>query len=235
MTINDMHYDFKIKLNKVDSQQHKNFLIPEVDWILNEALDIFIKMTSNPRIKSNLGFEVNQRSIDDLRPLVVNNQEVAVVNNISTLPIDYQHFIKGAVQMSKGKCKNVLSDYFFIRQHDDDFEQSPFDKSSFEWRTVNGVFTNQGIKLFDDGTFTNNKLFISYIKKHPYIHNAKEFRTGSYNLPSGTLLTGTFDCILPDHTHREIVDLAVLIATGQIQGQDYNLKSEKIKLNHLPQ
>jgi hypothetical protein len=234
MTIDDMHYDFKIKLNKIDSQQNKNFLIPEIDWILNDALDNYIKMISNPRIKNNLGFEINQRTIDDLRPLVVNSFKIAVTDNIVILPTDYQHYIKGKVTMSKGDCKKVLSDYFFIRQHDDNFEESPFDNSSFEWRTVNGVFTEKGIKLHTDNTFVNNEFFISYIKKHPFIHNAKSYRGATYELPSGIVLTGSQNCILPEHTHREIVDLAVLIATGFIQGQDYNIKGEKLKLNHLP-
>jgi len=36
MTVKDMHYDFKKKLNKVDSQQNRNLLIPEIDWTHND-------------------------------------------------------------------------------------------------------------------------------------------------------------------------------------------------------
>lgn len=232
MTIKDMHYDFKKKLNKVDSQQNRNLLIPEIDWALNEALEIYVKTISQPRIKSYFGFEVNQRSIDDIRTLVVNNQCLNVINNVVILPPEYWHFIKGNITMSKDSCVNVKGT-FHLRQHDDDFENSPFDKSSFEWRTVNGVFFDGGIKVYDDGTFTNNQLCISYIKKHPYIHNAQDFRTGTYKLPSGIVLTGTSSCVLPEHTHREIVDIAVLLVTGEIQGQDYQIKLNKLNLNQL--
>lgn len=232
MTIKDMHYDFKKKLNKVDSQQNRNLLIPEIDWALNEALELYVKIIAQPRMKSYFGFEVNQRSIDDIRTLVVNNQCLDVIDNVVEIPAEYWHFIKGDITMSKGSCTNVKGN-FYIRQHDDDFENSPFDKSSFEWRAVNGVFFDGGIKVYDDGTFTNNQLCISYIKKHPYIHNAEDFRTGTYKLPSGIVLTGTSSCVLPEHTHREIVDIAVLLVTGEIQGQDYQLKLQKLNLNQL--
>ena len=44
MTIQEMHYDVKMKLNKVDSQQYRNLIIPQVDWILNEAQELFVKL-----------------------------------------------------------------------------------------------------------------------------------------------------------------------------------------------
>ena len=69
MSIKRMHYDVKVKLNKVDSQQFRGLLIPEIDWALNEALGIFIKRIAEPRkIQQpfDFGFEKNQRYIDDI-------------------------------------------------------------------------------------------------------------------------------------------------------------------------
>lgn len=43
MTIQDIHYDFKVKIDKVDSLSKKNFLANEIDWIVNEAIKIFVK------------------------------------------------------------------------------------------------------------------------------------------------------------------------------------------------
>ena len=64
MNIKEMHYDFKKKLNKIDSQQYKNLLVPEIDWTLNEAAEIFVKDI----IKA--GIENGQTSIDDVRALI---------------------------------------------------------------------------------------------------------------------------------------------------------------------
>lgn len=232
MTIKDMHYDFKKKLNKVDSQQYRNLLIPEIDWVLNEAQKIFIDLVAEPRIRTYLGFEKSQKNIDDIRTIVISDYCSDVVNNMVTLPENYMYFIKGRVLMSKENCNPVYAT-FKVREHDDEFELSPFDNSSYKWREVNGLFVGSGIKLFDDGTFSNQEFCLSYIKKPQYIHNAEDFKNGTYKLPSGEVLTGFMNCELPEHTHREIVDIAVMITSGEIQAPDYQIKYAKLGLNFL--
>ena len=230
MTIKDMHYDFKKKLNKIDSQNFRNLLIPEIDWTLNEAQELYVKMIAEPRIKNHLGFEIGQISIDDIKSIVRTNC-IPVINNIVTLPTDYWYFVSSNAKITKNNCA-LKQGRVFIRQHDDMFEESNFDKSSFEWRTVNAVFNEDGIKVFASD-FIVNELCMTYIRKLSYIHNAEEFRNGQYNLPSGVTLSGFQNCELPEHTHREIVDIAVLLATGEIQSPDYQLKMNKIMLNQI--
>ncbi len=227
-----MHYDFKTKLNKIDSQQYRNLRIPEIDWKLNEAQELFVKMVANPRLRNHLGFETSQRSIDDIRTIVVKDYCSPVINNTATLPGDYWHFLSGESIMDKGKCIGVKGT-IRVRQHDDEFENSPFDNSSFEWREVNAVFYEEGLKLYDDGTFINQEFCMNYIKELPYIHNAEDFVGGQYRLPSNILLTGTQDCILPKHTHKEIVDIAVALASSDLQNPDLQNKLQKLNLNNL--
>lgn len=231
MTIQDVHYDVKRKLNKVDSQQRPNLLIPEIDWAINEAIGIFVKIVAQPRVFSHLGFEVNQRTIDDIRTLVVNNDCTPVTDNLAILPNEYQHFLKGEVEISNS-C-GVKKARIYIMQHDDMFEETSFTKSSYEWGEVNAIFTEDGLFLHTDNTFIITQACLSYIKKHPYVHNAANFKNGTYSLPSGTVLTGTQNIILPDHTHSEIVDIAVAIISGDINASDYQLKLNKLNLNHL--
>ena len=48
-------YDFKMKLNKIDSQQYRNLIIPQVDWILNEGSRNFLsRWISNPRLATQV-------------------------------------------------------------------------------------------------------------------------------------------------------------------------------------
>ena len=236
MDIENMHYSFKRKLNKLDSNGNRNLLVPEIDWTLNEAASLFVKMIAMPRTREKvLGFESDQRSIEDIRTLVKNGEDPAnqldVASNLVTLPDDYWYFIRARVQMTKGNCANRIG-VFYPRQHDDMFEESSNVRSSFEWRAVNGVFTESGIRLFDDGTFTNNKLNLSYIRKMAYMHYASGFRGGpGYSLPDGTALAGQQDCELPDHVHDEIVDLAVLIASGELDDRGYALRRERFNMN----
>lgn len=232
MTISEMHYDFKKKLNKVDSEQNRNLLVPEIDWALNEAQELFIKMVAEPRQRSFLGFEKSQRTIDDIRTIVESEQVVTITNGVAPFPERYLFFLKAEVLMDKGNCRGVKG-RLHVRQHDDEFENSPFDKSSFEWRIVNGLFITEGVKVFDDGTFTNKSLVLSYIRKPSYIHNANAFRNGTYQLPSGRVLEGTVDCELPEHTHREIVDIAVALVSGELLSNDYQVKLSKLNINEL--
>lgn len=237
MTIQDMHYDFKKKFNKIDSQQSRNFLVPEIDWTLNEAVELFVSLIASPEIKNFAGFEVDQKRTDDIRTLVVSpktdtNASISIVNNIAPLPTNYWHFLKGEVIANKSKCGDrVLR--LKPQQHDDEFEESSFNSSSYEWKTVNGIFFNAGIQVFNDGTFTNKTLNLTYLRRHVYMHNAADFKAGTYTLPSGVALTGRVNCELPEHTHREIVDLAVLIASGEIADPTYQIKLQKLNLNKL--
>lgn len=236
-----MHYDFKRKLNKIDSQQNRNLQIPEIDWVLNEAQSLYVDMIAQPRLRKHLGFELSQKNIDDIRTVVVPNYCGGNLQQLSstlfqyTLPSDYRYFLKGDALMYKEGCEREgVSARILVRRHDDEFEESPFDKSSYQWRTANAIFVGDNyIHLFSDGTFTYTQVCINYIKHPKRIHNAADFGTGSYKLPDGIVLTGAVNCELPIHTHSEIVDLAVLISTGDLQIPDYQIKAEKIKLNNL--
>jgi len=236
MTIQEMHYDLKTKLNKLDTQQYRNLLIPEIDWLLNEATLVFIKMVTNPRYNPVEGFEMRQRDREDIKTLVVNNLEILPDNNVEfnreytfELPDNYLFYVSSRVLMNKGECGNTFGKVI-IRQHDDEFNISPFDRSSFEWREINGTFYNNGIKIFTDTSFSVSKLYLNYISNFPYIHYANGFVNNTYTNLRGDILTGVQDCILPYHTHSEIVDIAVLLATQNLQIPDYQVKLNKLKL-----
>jgi hypothetical protein len=235
MNIKEMHYDFKKKINKIDSQQYRNLQVPEIDWSLNEAAEIFVKKIAFPfKSPYRIGIESDQRSIDDIRNVIKDQDDPAnllnVTSNIVTLPSDYWHFISGYALLTKQNCADRRAK-IIPRQHDDTFEESYFDRSSFEWRTVNIVFAGNTIRIKkEDPSFLVTKIGISYLKKLIYMHNAEDFRGGTYSLPGQPALAGSVNCELAEHTHREIVDLAVLVATGELQIPDYQTKRAKIDL-----
>lgn len=238
MDIKDMHYDFKKKLNKVDSQQYKNLLIPEIDWVLNEAQLIFISIIAQPRHPQLHGFEKIQKSIDDIRTIVKNHEQITVPMTLGDstviypLPEDYMHYIRASCELKKGECPAVEAT-LSIEKHDDEFMKSPFNRPSYEWRVVNGLFTEDGLKLYTDGTFVVNDMSLSYIRRPLYMHNAEDFRSGSYDLPSGESLTGHQNSELPWQTHGEIVDLAVMITTGEINPANFQITAAKVGMNFL--
>ena len=232
MVTREMHYDFKTKFNKIDSQKNRNLLVPEIDWLLNEAAELFVKKVAEPKTQNGLGFESSQRIIDDIKSVVNPGTWITVTNNIISLPSDYLYFVRCRVKLSKKNCKDKEA-VLYIREHRDLFEESTFYNGNFEWREVNGVYTQQGIQSYTDGTFTIDQAKLTYIRKWPYFHNAQDFGSGSYVLPSGVTLTGTVQCDLPVHTHREIVDIAVMLAASGVQTSDLPVTLGKLGYNQI--
>ena len=233
MSIKAMHHDLKSKLNKVDSNQNRNLRVEEIDWALNEAQELFVKIIAEPRYKNHLGFETNQRSIDDIRTIVKPDIVQTTTNNLTALPNDYWHFLKGFATISKTGCNGTYKARLIIRQHDDRHENSSFDISSFKWREVSGEFVQGGIKTYADD-FTVDSLCLTYLEKLPFIHNAEDSKNSGYNNPiTGVALTGTQDSPLPEHTHREIVDIAVLILSGQMSTPQYQAHLNKLGMLNI--
>lgn len=246
MTTREMHYDLKQKLNKLDSQKNRNLLVPEIDARLNEAQEIFVKVIAEPRYKSQLGFEINQRTIDDLRTIVINQTpEQSNCNStpyqfddksfISVLPEDYWFYIKGRAFATKGTCTNRKIK-LIETQHDDETEESPFNRSSFEWKESNIRFVKQGLRVYTDGSYIINKVCLDYIKTLSYIHNAQDYEPssdtsndGSYETLEGITLTGFRNSELPSTVHREIVDLAVYLISMDIPLPEMGIKGAKVK------
>lgn len=241
MTVQEMHYDFKMKLNKIDSEQYRNLRVPEIDWLLNEAQEFFIKSVAFPRVSNYLGFETSQRTIDDIRTIVVENKQLEkdLINSedrqkVFVLPTDYMFYISAKVTVSKAQC-GLKEVRLLIKQHDDKFEESPFDNSSFEWGDINATFDSKGLRVYSDGTFDVENVKLNYIKEPVYIHNASDFKPeGQYkSLKTGLNLTGRQNCELPNQTHREIVDIAVMLASSNLDMQNIQIKQGKLNLNQL--
>lgn len=237
MTVRGMHYDFKQKLNKIDSQKYRNLEVPEIDWKLNEAQEVFVKIVAQPSLANQLGFEVNQRSINDIRTIVVDQRPSEGItptvfdssSYIAELPEDYWFLVKSRILATKGSCQNIELKAREV-QHDDEHELSPFDKSSFEWRVSNIRFNKEGIRIFTDGSYVINKIILEYLKRPIRIHNAVDFEGGTYEDEEGNALTGSQNCELPSGVHTDIVDLAVLITAGDLNLPDYGLKQAKVRL-----
>lgn len=241
MTVQEMHYDFKMKLNKIDSEQYRNLRVPEIDWLLNEAQEFFIKSIAFPRVPNHLGFETSQRTIDDIRTIVIDNKQLEkdLINSedrqkVFILPTDYMFYISAKVTVSKAQC-GLKEVRLLIKQHDDKFEESPFDNSSFEWGDINATFDSKGLRVYSDGTFDVENVKLNYIKEPAYIHNASDFKPeGQYkSLKTGLNLTGRQNCELPNQTHREIVDIAVMLASSNLDMQNIQIKQGKLNLNQL--
>jgi len=240
MNAKEMQYDYKQKLNKIDSQKYRNLKVPEIDWKLNEAQELLIKMILEPRLKSQVGFEMNQRTIDDVRTIVIDQKPADYITSLSydstsyitSLPTDYWFLAKVNIIASKGSCTGVLMYDSQEIQHDDKSEYSVFNKSSFEWRVSNYRFNSQGLRNFTDATFSIDNIGFEYIKRPRAIYNAGDYVGGVYNGLDGQIYVGIQNCELPEEIHREIVDLAVFVTAGDLNLSSYQIKQNKVALNN---
>ena len=231
MSIEEMHYDFKSKFNKIDSQGNRNLIIPEIDSVLNSALEIFVENVAFPR-KSDVnikGFEKNTRNTEEIRPLVT-TARFTKSGDYFLIPANYWYYVKSEASCTKGACTNKICSTI-VRQHDDSFNTT-FNKSSFEWREINITFDLNGIKTYSEG-FTVDTLDVTYLKKHLFIHNAAGYNGNTYTRLNGTVLTGTQDCLLPENTHKYIVDIAVQLTSINLNSGNPQVDNLRTNLNIL--
>ena len=236
MTVQSMHYDFKQKLNKIDSQRIRNLEVPEIDWKLNEAQEVLCKTIAEPRIANAISFEFNQRIIDDISTIVVNQKNGAGITPtiydgdeyFAAIPIDYWFYIGGDLYATKGTCSGKLT----IREtkHGDRVSNSPFDKSSFLWREANIRRVAGGFLIDTEGDFVPTELCLNYLREPKRIHNADAWDNINGYTVDGITLKGTQDCELDPKLHREVVDVAVAIAAGDLSLPDYMIKRAKLQM-----
>jgi hypothetical protein len=153
MTVENMQYDFRQKLNAVDSNRYRGFQLPEIDWKLNTALRLLVTKTASPKFETQVGFEFNQRNVDDLRALF-KRVTIPVTDNNATLPSDYLRITSAFATASKGDCEKKLRIWF--AQKDDIWETDPFAQSSFEWEELTALQMSDSI---DETSKASNSIF----------------------------------------------------------------------------
>jgi hypothetical protein len=184
MTVQEQHIDFKRKLNKLDTATYANIEVPFIDEYLNEAMEIFIKNKLYGTTKGQIGFEVTQKSIEDLRGIVLKTpmdlapivavQEDDKIYSID-LPDNYLYFLRAKVEATRLECTKELS--CINSQHDDlnNILNSAFYSPSFEWEETPIVFSQNKIYIYTDGSFDIDTLKLDYIKRPARIANPDAF------------------------------------------------------------
>jgi len=257
MDVTEMHYEVKLKLNKIDSSDYENLTVPEIDWYLNEAQDIFIKQRYGISNNKRQGFETTQKRIDDLRKLVVKGIILPFTTSSADLnayeaclPDDYMFHIRSRADINKSGCKKKTGISTVQIQHDDldTVLQDPFYSPSFEWEEIPIVFMEGFPRIikedgtvipgcigkiigYSDGSFRLIDLRLDYLRHPLRISWGSGVGTLSYNYPNGVTAGFNDSCELAEHTHHEIVDIAVMIASGDLDHPNLQSKILKTQLN----
>lgn len=237
MTVQEMHDRFKIGLDKVDSLSAPNFIAEEIDIFLNDAQDQFIAQRAFRNNFKKEGLEETQKRLDDLKNITANYRASTFTNTIDNkpngsfvdLPSNYRHAIQEEALVTFNNCadapEQIVAEVVPI-SHDryNRIVRDPWNEPDEEKIYRLGYEVNSGIETFELVTDTNTTIdtyVLRYIRVPITIQLGSEYQTP---LPDQ-------DCELSEHTHREIIALAVKNALEDIESPRY--QTSKIELKDI--
>ena len=205
---------------------------------INEAIDKFYKTRYSGLNSKGEGFEQSQKRIDDLRTLVKTvtyNTNIKNTNNVYsvTLPSDYTIMLGDTAGIEpvdhKNTCWEKDNNGNYITKHNDTIEvtietlDKNLNNSLSEHRLKYGNarplrhIQNNEIRLFTDGKYKISEYILTYLSKPSFIdleHLDSEYKS------------------LPEHTHIEIVKMAIQIYLTTVLMQnnsDYSSEVNKME------
>ncbi len=210
MTIDQMHIAVKEELDKTTALELPAYEPEEIDDWLNKAIRRFVKLRYH-------AFEKTQKRIDDLRTLVVHMEQLAAAGNGDypagmkfALPTDYwlslgeeaSVVINTVPPSSKrvGVTECTIDEYTHQRTN-------PFSEHRWHYDSAKPlrIFNDTTIELIPEGgKYMIGGCYLSYLKA-----------------PAVVDLDTPTSCDLPEHTHDEIVKLAVSMMLENIEQPRY--------------
>jgi hypothetical protein len=233
MTSNEMHIDFRVKYNKVNSNKNKVFLWQEIDLFINDQTDKFTETRTAPEGNyKGEGFEESQKRLDDIRTVIKEGTTNATKSaeypsmvaltlasfdrgKVVTLPstgVDAYRKLVSDSSDTNTTCANRFNvpNRLFSSEIIDQALNDPFHKTHSK-SPISELIKND-LRVFEDG-FTVANINVVYVYQYPRI------------------VYGSVDCALPAHTHREIVDNAVAKVDAVLNTGNYEKYVNSISKN----
>jgi len=226
MDIETMHIAVKLELDKSSALELPAFEPEEIDLWLNNAIRKFVKTRYSGMNSKGQSFEQSQKRTDDLRTLY---KQVTILpesydsshmanSYIFKLPVedsgeggeDYwltimEQVSHSAISGLSGITECTLDEY--PQKVADPFSEHHLHYGDAKPLRIYGVTNGSDeVWLASDGNYTINEYHLAYLRKPATVDN----------IPAGTT-----DCDLPEHTHDEIVKLAVSMMLENIEQPRY--------------
>lgn len=219
MTIKELHWAFKIKADKIDSADKRNFLPNEIDYFINQAVLLIFNTLSPVNNK-------NQIITDILKPLVkvaiITDSDFTLTNDYTevTLPENYAKFLRARIKETECSSK-----YQTTVTSLDDLNRSlsnEFTKPSSKWKRAILVFRDAKLSFYTESTLEEVEL--------EYFKIPDSVCIGTYNDINGDP-TSVVELEYPTWTHELVTDLSALIAHGTLENdRAYQLIMNTIKI-----
>ena len=218
-----------VRTNKLNSDTIFSFI--------NEAIDKFYKTRYSGINYKSQGFEQSQKRIDDLRTLVRTKTFVDEIVSQGdeyyvTLPEDYTILLGDRVGIlplpgETNDCWQVDEYDQYIVKYGDTIEASvetldrqlnnSLSEHLLKYCTARPLRTIQGneIHLYTDGNYQVSEYTITYLSKPEYLDSKN--------------ITNTEYTSLPEHTHMEIVKMAVQLYLATKPMEHYSAYSAEVQ------
>ena len=232
----DLQEAFEIELNVLDDGLNKPKSM-DTEWWLNKGLEKFWKTRYSGMNPKQLGFEQNQKRIDDLRTLIsveeYDKDKVSVINNSLysiSLPEDYLIHLgdtAGIQPIGINECWELDENKEYVIKYDDTIEstvetidkqlKNSLSEHKLKYCTARPLKLIQGneIKLYTDGQYRVSTYRLTYLRrpKHIDIHSDP--------------FTEYTD--MPEHTHSEIVKIAAQMYIENQSNQRLNTHNAEVQ------
>ena len=232
----DLHEAFEIELNVLDDGLNKPKSM-DTEWWLNKGLEKFWKTRYSGMNPKQLGFEQNQKRIDDLRTLIsveeYDKDKISVINNSLysiSLPEDYLIHLgdtAGIQPIGINECWELDENGEYIIKYDDTIEstvetidkqlKNSLSEHKLKYCTARPLKLIQGneIKLYTDGQYQVSAYRLTYLRRPKHI-----------DIHSDPFAEYTD---MPEHTHSEIVKIAAQMYIENQSNQRLNTHNAEVQ------
>lgn len=222
MTALEKHYDFRLLSDEIEALANKSFTVAEIDWLLTRSQEQLVRNRINQNNVRRRGFEMDRKRIDDLKGILVKwpeqpeltptqHSEGVYEVDLNDLLYSYYFFVRATALSTLDNCKQRVG--LTEVQHDDLNESlsDPFNKPNKRRLLFNFGRSSDGsgsaIYIYGQTGQEIDNVRIEYLKK------PNPIRVGGYTYVDGTIVVAS-ETDLDEHIHPEIVNQAVMLATG---------------------
>lgn len=211
MTIAEAHQEFKFRLDKMDALNYPNFLPEEIDLILNNAQQRFVKQRYGLNNNKRQSFEETEKRTEDLKNITVNAvltplayaaDNIDTTARFLTLPTNHWFTVQERCNITCTICGSPVTQLVEVIPISHS-EFSKVIKDPFKQPTETKV-----LRLMEAGR-------VELISSCTIV----DYRMRYIKQPATVSLTSGVTFELSEHTHSEIVDEAVKIALEGIEGK----------------
>ena len=230
----DLQVAFEMELNILDDIFNKPKSV-DIEWWLNRGLEKFFKTRYSGINYKGLGFEQNQKRIDDLRTLVVNTNIIPTKESSEKytvqLPLDYVFHLGDNVGIEPAdditnECWPIDEYGKHITKYGDTLEatietidrqrSNSLSEHRLKYCTAKPLRLIQGneVLLYTDGNYKVTNYTLTYLRKPKQI-----------DIHSNPFAEYTD---MPEHTHSEIVKIAAQMYIENQSNQRLNTHNAEV-------